>query len=148
MPTYEYECEKCACRFELKRRFSEDAGNPLCPKCRGKVRQLFSPSAILFKGSGFYITDSRNNRKLPPEEVKAEKVEGGKKEEGKADKVGGDKKEEGKSEQVEGGKKEEGKADKVDGGKKEQGKSEQVEGSKKEASKADKVQSGKKSISK
>ena len=74
MPTYEYECEKCACRFELKRRFSEDAGRPCCPKCRGKVRQLFSPSAVLFKGSGFYVTDSRNNLNPPSEEGKAEKV--------------------------------------------------------------------------
>ncbi|MFC2011346.1 FmdB family zinc ribbon protein, partial [Chloroflexota bacterium] len=51
MPIYEYECEKCACRFELKRRFDEDEGDPCCPQCRGKVRRLFSPSAIIFKGS-------------------------------------------------------------------------------------------------
>ena len=122
MPIYEYECEKCACRFELKRRFSEDAGSPCCPKCRGNVRQLFSPSAILFKGSGFYVTDSRNNSNRPSEEGKADKVEGGKKEEGKADKVEGGKKEEGKADKVEGGKKEEGKADKVQSGKKSESK--------------------------
>ena len=87
MPTYEYECEKCACRFELKRRFSEDAESPRCPKCQGKVRQLFSPSAILFKGSGFYVTDSQSNRNRPSDEGKADKVEVGKKEDGKADKV-------------------------------------------------------------
>ena len=109
MPTYEYECEKCACRFELKRRFSEDAGSPCCPKCRGKVRQLFSPSAILFKGSGFYVTDSRSNRNRPSEEGKADKVEGGKKEEGKANKVEGGKKEEGKADKVQSGKKSESK---------------------------------------
>jgi putative FmdB family regulatory protein len=112
MPIYEYECEKCACRFELKRRFDEDAGSPCCPQCQGKVRQLFSPSAILFKGSGFYITDSR----------KEGKVEGGKKEEGKTDKVEGGKKEESKIDKVEGGKKEESKIDKVEGGKKEESK--------------------------
>ena len=132
MPTYEYECEKCACRFELKRRFSEDAGSPRCPKCRGKVRQLFSPSAILFKGSGFYVTDSQSNRNRPLEESKADMAEGVKKEEGKADKVEVGKKEEGKADKVEGGKKEEGRADKVEGGRKEEGK-------------ADKVQSGSKS---
>ena len=87
MPIYEYECEKCACRFELKRRFDEDAGSPCCPKCSGKVRRLFSPSVILFKGSGFYVTDSRSNRNLPSEEGKAVKVEGGRKEERKANKV-------------------------------------------------------------
>jgi len=40
MPIYEYECEKCACRFELKRRFDEDAGSPCCPQCQGKVLNL------------------------------------------------------------------------------------------------------------
>jgi putative FmdB family regulatory protein len=78
MPIYEYECEKCACRFELKRRFSEDAGSLCCPKCRGKVRQLFSTSAILFKGSGFYVTDIRSNRNRPSEEGKADKVQSSK----------------------------------------------------------------------
>ena len=92
MPIYEYECEKCACRFELKRRFDEDAGSPCCPRCRGKVRRLFSPSVILFKGSGFYVTDSRSKRDHLSEEGKADKVEGGRKEEGKADKVQSDKK--------------------------------------------------------
>ena len=95
MPIYEYECEKCACRFELKRHFDE-AGSPCCPRCQGKVRRLFSPSVILFKGSGFYVTDSRSNRNRPSEEGKTDKVEGGKKEEGKANKVEGDKKSESK----------------------------------------------------
>ena len=109
MPIYEYECEKCACRFEQKRRFGEDAGSPCCPQCRGKVRQLFFPSAILFKGSGFYITDSRSNRNLSSEEGKADKVGDGKKEEGKADKVEGGKKEESKADKVQSGKKSESK---------------------------------------
>ncbi|MFC2019151.1 FmdB family zinc ribbon protein [Chloroflexota bacterium] len=109
MPIYEYECEKCACRFELKRRFDEDAESPCCPQCQGKVRQLFSPLAILFKGSGFYVTDSRNDRNRPSEEGKSDKVESGKKEEGISDKVESGKKEEGMSDKVESGKKEEGK---------------------------------------
>ena len=96
MPTYEYECEKCACRFELKRRFSEDAGSPCCPRCRGKVRRLFSPSVILFKGSGFYVTDGRSNLNHPSEEGKADKIEGSKKEERKADKGQSGKKSESK----------------------------------------------------
>ena len=117
MPIYEYECKKCACRFELKRRFDEGAGSPCCPQCQGKVRRIFSPSLILFKGSGFYITDSRNDHNWRSDEAKADKVEGVKKDEGKADKVEGKRKEEGK-----GDKKEEGKVDKVDGGKKEESK--------------------------
>ncbi len=98
MPIYEYECEKCGCRFELKRRFSDYAGTARCPKCRGKARQLFSPSAILFKGSGFYVTDSRSNRDRPSEESKTQqgKVEISKKEEGKAGKVQSGKKSESK----------------------------------------------------
>lgn len=107
MPIYEYECEKCACRFELKRRFSENTGSPCCPRCRGKVRRIFSPSVILFKGSGFYVTDSRSDRNRPSEESKADKVEGSKKEKGKADKVEGGRKEEGKADKVQSGKKSE-----------------------------------------
>ena len=106
MPIYEYECEKCTYRFELKRRFDEDVGSPCCPQCQGKIRQLFSPSVILFKGSGFYVNDSRNDRNRPSEEGK---VEGVKKEEGKADKVEGAKKEEGKADKVQSGKKSESK---------------------------------------
>ncbi|MFC1872340.1 FmdB family zinc ribbon protein [Chloroflexota bacterium] len=93
MPIYEYKCEKCARRFELKRRFDEEEGSICCPHCQGKVRQLISPSAIHFKGSGFYVTDSRNDRNRQSE---GDKADGGKKEEGKPDKADGGKKEEGK----------------------------------------------------
>jgi len=109
MPIYEYECEKCACRFELKRRFGEDGGSPCCPQCQGKVRRLFSPPAIIFKGSGFYVTDSRSDRNRPSEDDKADKVEGSKKEDGKTDKVESSKKEDGKTDKVESSKKEESK---------------------------------------
>ena len=102
MPIYEYECEKCACRFELKRRFGEDEGSPCCPQCQGKVRRLFSLPAILFKGSGFYVNDNRSYRNRTSEDGKADKVEGGKKEDGKADKAD-------KADKVEGGKKSESK---------------------------------------
>ena len=121
MPIYEYECEKCACRFELKRRFGEDGGSPCCPQCQGKVRRLFSPPAIIFKGSGFYVTDSRSNSDRLLEEGKTAKVEG-LLEEGKTDKVGAGKKEEGKANKSEGSKKEEGKADKVQSGMKSESK--------------------------
>ena len=113
MPTYEYECEKCACHFELKRRFDEDAGNPCCPRCQGKGRRLFSPSLILYKGSGFYITDSRSERNRPLEKGSTGKGEGEKKEEGKADKVEDGKKERNKADKGESGMKEESKPDKV-----------------------------------
>lgn len=58
MPIYEYECSKCALRFEVTRGFHEEGGN-CCPRCGGEGRQVFLPTPIIFKGSGFYITDSR-----------------------------------------------------------------------------------------
>ena len=58
MPIYEYECNKCHLRFELRRSFTENGGTP-CPQCASETRRLFSPISIIFKGPGFYITDSR-----------------------------------------------------------------------------------------
>jgi putative FmdB family regulatory protein len=58
MPIYEYECKKCLSRFEVKRGFDEKGGDS-CPKCGGEGRHIFLPTPIIFKGSGFYITDSR-----------------------------------------------------------------------------------------
>ena len=72
MPTYEYQCKECSCQFELKRSFTEDGGAP-CPKCHGEGRRLFRPVAIIFKGSGFYVTDSRGkngNLDVEPESKK------------------------------------------------------------------------------
>ena len=58
MPTYEYECTVCGQHIEVFQRFSED---PLttCGVCGGKLRKVFHPVGIVFKGSGFYATDSR-----------------------------------------------------------------------------------------
>ena len=81
MPIYEYECDKCSLRFEVKRRFSEDGGSPCCPRCQGSVRRLFSPLPIIFKGSGFYVTDNRNNHNRPSDEDKTDKAETGQKSE-------------------------------------------------------------------
>lgn len=58
MPIYEYECEKCQHRFELKRSFGEDGG-AVCPHCRGKACRIFTSVPVIFKGSGFYVTDHR-----------------------------------------------------------------------------------------
>jgi putative FmdB family regulatory protein len=58
MPVYEYACTSCGERTEAKQRFSDP---PLeqCPHCGGKLRKLYSPVGIVFKGSGFYSTDAR-----------------------------------------------------------------------------------------
>jgi len=58
MPIYEYRCESCGYQFERMQSFSAE---PLreCPRCQGTVHRVISPVGIIFKGSGFYITDNR-----------------------------------------------------------------------------------------
>jgi len=61
MPTYEYVCQKCRHEFE---QFQSIKDKPLsrCPKCKGKVqRKIGSGAGLIFKGSGFYITDYRSD---------------------------------------------------------------------------------------
>jgi putative FmdB family regulatory protein len=62
VPTYQYACTDCGERLEAVQKFSDD---PLtvCTACGGKLRKVFSPVGIVFKGSGFYRTDSRADRK-------------------------------------------------------------------------------------
>jgi putative FmdB family regulatory protein len=58
MPTYVYSCDACGAQFEQFQSFKDE---PLrtCPACTGAVRRVFQPVGIVFKGSGWYITDSR-----------------------------------------------------------------------------------------
>ena len=58
MPTYQYACTACNHRFEAVQSFS-DASLTDCPECTGGLRKVFSSVGIVFKGSGFYRTDSR-----------------------------------------------------------------------------------------
>jgi putative FmdB family regulatory protein len=60
MPTYEYECLSCRQRFERKQSFSEEPVK-LCPSCGGEVRKVLHAPGIVFKGSGWYVTDSRKS---------------------------------------------------------------------------------------
>ncbi len=61
MPTYEYECKNCGYKFEEFQKMSDEAIDK-CPKCKGEVKRLFGAGAgIIFKGSGFYATDYKNN---------------------------------------------------------------------------------------
>lgn len=60
MPTYEYECKECHHRFDLRRRFGED-GSAECPKCRKEAIRVFTAVPVIFKGSGFYVTDHRGS---------------------------------------------------------------------------------------
>lgn len=61
MPTYQYACTACAERLEVVQRFTDD---PLteCPECGGALRKVFSAVGVVFKGSGFYKTDSRGSK--------------------------------------------------------------------------------------
>ena len=59
MPTYQYACTACDHRFEAVQSFS-DASLTECPACSGGLRKVFSSVGIVFKGSGFYRTDSRS----------------------------------------------------------------------------------------
>jgi putative FmdB family regulatory protein len=59
VPTYQYVCTECGDQVEAVQKFTDD---PLtvCDNCGGKLRKVFSPVGIVFKGSGFYRTDSRS----------------------------------------------------------------------------------------
>ncbi|MEN3612030.1 FmdB family zinc ribbon protein [Plantactinospora sp. ZYX-F-223] len=60
MPTYQYACTECGHQLEAVQSFTDE---PLteCPACEGRLRKLFNSVGIVFKGSGFYRTDSRSN---------------------------------------------------------------------------------------
>ncbi|TDZ81031.1 Zinc ribbon domain protein [Mycobacteroides salmoniphilum] len=59
MPTYSYACADCGDKFDIVQAFTDDALT-VCQKCSGKLRKLFNSVGIVFKGSGFYRTDSRS----------------------------------------------------------------------------------------
>ena len=58
MPTYQYACTECSHAFDQVQAFSEDALTD-CPACSGRLRKVFNAVGVVFKGSGFYRTDSR-----------------------------------------------------------------------------------------
>lgn len=60
MPTYQYACTACGHRFEAVQSFT-DSSLTDCPECAGRLRKVFSSVGIVFKGSGFYRTDSRGS---------------------------------------------------------------------------------------
>ena len=62
MPVYTYKCNNCEHRFEVRQRFSDDPVKK-CPHCHvnGDVRRIISQVGLVFKGSGFYVTDNRNS---------------------------------------------------------------------------------------
>ena len=92
MPTYQYTCTDCGEPVEAVQKFTDDPLS-VCAACGGRLRKVFSPVGIVFKGSGFYRTDSRNSSvaadakkdKQPAEPAKSGESSNGSKD--KADKT-------------------------------------------------------------
>lgn len=61
MPTYQYACTECGHAFEQVQSFSDDTLT-VCPECQGRLRKIFNAVGVVFKGSGFYRTDSRGKQ--------------------------------------------------------------------------------------
>ena len=75
MPTYDYICNKCGHTFELFQSMSETP-RKICPVCKRVVRRLVSGgSGLIFKGSGFYLTDYKNDKKPPKDKKETKKKE-------------------------------------------------------------------------
>ena len=65
MPTYQYACTECGHAFEQFQSFS-DASLTECPECRGRLRKVYNAVGVVFKGSGFYVTDNRGKSSTAP----------------------------------------------------------------------------------
>ncbi|ROP38592.1 FmdB family zinc ribbon protein [Saccharothrix texasensis] len=65
MPTYQYACTECDHRFDAVQSFSDSALTE-CPQCSGRLRKLYGAVGVVFKGSGFYRTDSRSSSSASP----------------------------------------------------------------------------------
>jgi putative FmdB family regulatory protein len=76
MPIYEYACTACGERTEAKQGF-DDPPLETCPVCEGKLRKLYSPVGIVFKGSGFYSTDQKGKKSSGSGDAKPSKSDAG-----------------------------------------------------------------------
>ena len=61
MPVYAYRCKICSHEFEIRQKFSDDRIQ-VCPVCEGETRRVIHHVPVVFKGSGFYVTDNRNGK--------------------------------------------------------------------------------------
>ena len=71
MPTYQYACNACGYEFETIQSFSDDSLTE-CPQCKGEIRKVYSAVGVVFKGSGFYKTDSAKSSSAKTEPIKSE----------------------------------------------------------------------------
>ena len=81
MPTYTYRCNECGHQFDQRQRMSDDPLT-ICPVCEGQIRRVLNSVGVVFKGSGFYVTDNRGknsaNGKNPESAPNSEKSSEGK----------------------------------------------------------------------
>lgn len=92
MPTYQYRCTECGTELEAVQKFT-DPSLTTCPECSGKLRKVFNAVGVVFKGSGFYATDSRKASSASKPAAKAadsKPIETSTKAEAKPAKTGGD----------------------------------------------------------
>lgn len=71
MPTYAYRCRDCGHNFDIFQKFSEDSLT-VCPSCEGSIRRVIQPTGVVFKGTGFYINDSKASSKADKDKTAAE----------------------------------------------------------------------------
>src|SRR5437588_8838884 len=95
MPIYTYECEECGARFEAKQSFN-DVPLTVCPTCEGAIHRVIQPVGVVFKGSGFYVTDSRGKQNLATSGAKKDEAKSS--ESGSGDSASSDTKAETKTE--------------------------------------------------
>jgi putative FmdB family regulatory protein len=67
---YDYRCKACGARFEAWQKFTDDPIS-VCPTCSGPAQRVIHAAGIMFKGSGFYSTDSKSHSSIPPTDVTA-----------------------------------------------------------------------------
>lgn len=60
MPIYEYACDQCGHHFDTRQSWSDDSLT-VCPECTGHIRRVLHPAGVIFKGSGWYVTDNRKS---------------------------------------------------------------------------------------
>lgn len=72
MPTYEYACSECGHRFDVRQSFNDEPIRD-CPKCGASVYRVVHPAGVIFKGSGWYVTDSRQSSPASHSEASSSK---------------------------------------------------------------------------
>ncbi|MDQ5841747.1 MAG: FmdB family transcriptional regulator [Chloroflexota bacterium] len=88
MPTYDYRCRDCGHTIEIIHSILED-GPEVCERCRGPMQRVLHPTGVIFRGSGFYVTDSRSAHETASRDSAASPAEKGSSAEGGGSAEGG-----------------------------------------------------------